>query len=84
MIKYFNIPCFCCLSIINNWTSHFKVLDLIDEFNLFKNHILNHYRMYWIKKVIEKTHQSYDFKDQLNLISKFLGVYKIEKFEFIR
>lgn len=80
----FDIPCFCCESMINSWTGTHKILDLIDEFNLFKKHTLNYYRMYWIKKALEKKYINYEFKPLLKKIFKFVGVYKCKDPEFIR
>ena len=82
MINYLNTNCFCCESLLRNWTGCYKILDLVDEFNLFKTYILNNYRLYWIKKALEKSHPRYDFKYNLKSIIEYIGVYN-SKLNFI-
>ena len=82
MKDYLNIDCFCCESLLRDWTAAHKMLDLVDEFNLFKTYILNNYRLYWIKKALEKSHPKFDFKYNLKSIVEYLGVYN-SKLKFI-
>lgn len=82
MKDYLNVNCFCCESLLINWTAGYKILDLVDEFNLFKTYILNNYRLYWIKKALEKIYPNYEFKYTLKSIVEYLGVYN-SKLKFI-
>jgi len=74
MIDYLNTHCFCCESLLRTWSGGYKILDLVDEFNLFKTYILNNYRLYWIKKALEKNN-NIDFKYTLISIAEYQGVY---------
>jgi hypothetical protein len=37
LIKYTGIECFCCETILNNWVPVYKIIDIFNDINKFRN-----------------------------------------------
>lgn len=73
LVSHINVPCFCCDSIINNWSAGCLLNDVINEFYIFRENVLKVYGIYWLRTCLERYKNTYDFRTIVDFIWDYVG-----------